>query len=276
MKTSNPKISFIVNQWMPQMRGALLLTLLFFAAHFLNAQVIYIDIIPDTTISAIGGYYNVDLNNDGIDDYTISRGGIDDFNIIAIGQLHDSCYISYYNIESCIYAKAYLVNQIIGANEQWTDGANIANYGGITTCMHWGAFPGQTDAYLGLKMIVNGINYFGWVRIDVASDATWFRLKDYAYDSKPISAGDAITQVDDHITDNNITIFPNPTTGKIYINLRNIEAVNIEIADISGRVYISKKLFGSGLIDLSEYPKGIYFIKGVSNALNYIQKIIKN
>ena len=276
MKTPKPEMSFSTKQWMPQMRVALFITLLFLASHFSNAQVIYIDIIPDTTISAIGGYYDLDLNNDGISDYQISRGGIDDFNFIGIGQLHDSCYVSYYNIEGCIYAKAYLANEVIGVAEQWTNGANIANYGGTTTCMHSGAFPGQTDAYLGLKLIVNGMNYFGWVRIDVASDATWFRLKDYAYDSNPIVAGDGITSVNNQSTDKNITIFPNPTKGSIHINCKNKEAVNIKITDTRGKVCYSKKILGSGQIDMTDYPQGIYFIQGIGNTLNHVQKIIKN
>jgi len=278
MKTSNEKIAFIVKQWMRRIRVTSLLAILTFAAQFSNAEVIYTDIIPDTTISAIGGYYDLDLNNDGVPDYKFSRSGYGDFNSVDILRLHDSCFISYYNLDGCNFANAYVLNELIGNSDPWFTenyGVNIANYGGITYCMHGGAFPGQTDLYLGLKLIKNGITYFGWVRIDVAIDATWFTLKDYAYDSNPIIAGDGITMVNNLALDKNVAIYPNPTKGNFLILFEKSEPINIEITDIRGQIVLREKIVGSGFIDLSGYPDGMYFIKCIGNSLNCIQKIIK-
>ena len=51
-------------------------------------------------------------------------------------------------------------------------------------------------------------------------------------------------------------IYPNPTTG--ILNVRGYGIESIEIIDFTGR---SLKYFGTLTIDLSDHPKGIYFVK---------------
>ncbi|MFH2143007.1 MAG: T9SS type A sorting domain-containing protein [Bacteroidota bacterium] len=51
-------------------------------------------------------------------------------------------------------------------------------------------------------------------------------------------------------------VFPNPTNGIIYVNIQNFEKV--VLFDISGNELNS---YTSKIIDLSEYPDGIYFAK---------------
>ena len=54
---------------------AFIVTAMMFSASA-NAQIIYTDVNPDSTITCLGSLctksYNVDLNNDGISDYSIS------------------------------------------------------------------------------------------------------------------------------------------------------------------------------------------------------------
>jgi len=72
---------------------------------------------------------------------------------------------------------------------------------------------------------------------------------------------------------NNITIYPNPTTGKITVKGNNIQA--IEINSINGQniksIY-NKNNFSD--IDLTDYPKGIYIIKIIVQDKIIIEKII--
>ena len=37
-----------------------------------NAQIVYTDVIPDTTVNTNNGVYHLDLNNDGITDFNIT------------------------------------------------------------------------------------------------------------------------------------------------------------------------------------------------------------
>lgn len=69
-----------------------------------------------------------------------------------------------------------------------------------------------------------------------------------------------------------ITIFPNPTTGKILINGRDINF--IEIYNILGeRIYSISNFEQRNEIDLTNVPKGIYFIRIHDGIKSYDRKI---
>jgi hypothetical protein len=176
----------------------LVLVFLIFSSSFSQGQVIYMDLVPDTTISTNGGFYNLDLDSDGIIDYkfTLSTTG---GNLVDIQTMYDSCFVASYGLEGCNFASKFSLNDIIGNAASWVYfpySVNIANYGGISVCMHSGVFLGSFDKYIGLKLIKDGITFYGWVRIDVAGDASWFRLKDYAYNNGSILAGISVTDID--------------------------------------------------------------------------------
>jgi hypothetical protein len=247
-----------------------------------DAQAIYIDITPDTTISAIGGYYYLDLNNDGINDFKIIRIGINDYNDVSISCVHDSSFVSCYSLDACFYAKAYTLDQTIGNSEPWCPGnssVNLANYGGITTCMHSGAFPGQTDKYLGLKLVKNGMSFYGWVRIDVGGDASWFTLKDYAYQVDGIVITDNPTVMPESpVTAEPMTIYPNPAKMSFTIETPNMEGDNhISILNQIGGHVVERQLKEKiTRIDISSLPKGVYFVSYSKNAKRVkVSKLLK-
>jgi len=64
-------------------------------------------------------------------------------------------------------------------------------------------------------------------------------------------------------------VYPNPTNDILYIKGKNIE--NIMIVDLAGRVIGNYKSF---VIDVSNYNKGIYFVKIYSEDKIHIDKII--
>jgi len=57
----------------------------------------------------------------------------------------------------------------------------------------------------------------------------------------------------------NVSIYPNPTKGLIYVN--SASAGNYEIFDVAGNVVLSGKISGNGFIDLTGLPEGFYFLK---------------
>ena len=85
----------------------------------------------------------------------------------------------------------------------------------------------------------------------------------------------------DNIADNNILIYPNPTTGKVIINFaKNLnfgKVINVGITDITGKV-ICKKQFSINnnqlQLNLSEYGKGIYLLRTQSEDGVITKKII--
>jgi|GEM_PF-3103063 len=78
------------------------------------------------------------------------------------------------------------------------------------------------------------------------------------------------------IENNNILIYPNPFHDQITISLEKLEASQIIITDITGKVIIDKK-FNNQLfkIDMNGLSPGQYIVSVKSDSLNFTRKIIK-
>jgi len=77
------------------------------------------------------------------------------------------------------------------------------------------------------------------------------------------------------LSDLSISIYPNPTNDKFFIEGNNIINANIEIRNISGMLIVSRKIRNTKtMIDLSSEAKGIYFIKIYNNSKQVVGKII--
>ncbi len=84
-----------------------------------------------------------------------------------------------------------------------------------------------------------------------------------------------LTGISENTSLKEIIIYPNPTTGKIVINSNNINS--IELYNYLGeKVYTTSnfKQQTSNEIDLSNSPKGIYFVKMYDGEKFYTEKII--
>ncbi|MDD5569665.1 MAG: T9SS type A sorting domain-containing protein [Bacteroidales bacterium] len=264
------------------MKKLYILLIALFAINAINATIIYVDIVPDTIISTVGGYYDSDLNGDGIVDFKIKIIGDSSCccKSVYINCLHDSCFVSFYWVETCAFVKAYNINDSIGYNTSWLSGnACLADYFNscFSSCSNSGSFLGQTDKCLGLKLIANGIVYFGWVRIDVAIDATWFKIKDYAYDINPIIAGSIINNMDYYKINKSFSIFPNPANTTITIELpQTTTKSTLSVFNITGEEVIKQQIIQTKIeLDVSRLPSGMYFVRIISNKAVYIEKIFK-
>lgn len=263
MKTKKINCSDIDNSFIFLLKTVLVIAVFLSSGSPSNAQLIYIDIVPDTTISASGGYYNLDLNNDGILDYKISRYTIVDHNSVDIETLHDNCYTSYYNIE-CLFAKAYSFNDSIGDFSPWYNSSskiNIANHGGTTTCMDDGEFIGEVDKCLGLKVIASGEVYYGWVRIDVASDASWFTMKDYAYNDTTIFAGQMSTGMNETaIKPKEFEVYYS-NNEVVLKNINNQEIMNVKLYNQSSQLIKDYGIVKKDIhINKTNFKNGLYFL----------------
>nr|WP_290642343.1 PKD domain-containing protein [Labilibaculum sp.] len=77
----------------------------------------------------------------------------------------------------------------------------------------------------------------------------------------------------------NMSIYPNPTKGKLVIDLRNnfnhVSTLQLKLLDSSGKLILCKKLEPITTLDLSSYPSGLYFIHfiNLNEAVSF--KIVK-
>jgi hypothetical protein len=75
---------------------------------------------------------------------------------------------------------------------------------------------------------------------------------------------------------NNVVLFPNPASDKLYINgLENNHIVNIRILAVDGKL-IKELTSNTRIIDLNEIETGIYFIEITTDDNKLIKRIMKN
>jgi hypothetical protein len=89
-----------------------------------------------------------------------------------------------------------------------------------------------------------------------------------------------VTSVNDLQLGNELTLYPNPTTGMVNLSLDlNADGqVNVEVFDISGRMVYSdsENVIGGKInkaIDLSGLDKGVYFVKVKTASAEFNQKL---
>jgi len=72
-----------------------------------------------------------------------------------------------------------------------------------------------------------------------------------------------------------VSIYPNPNNGQFVIDLPNAEKVKIEVLTISGQVVYSTEIVNAhNVIDLTEFDKGIYFVKLSNNDVIANYKVV--
>lgn len=103
-------------------------------------------------------------------------------------------------------------------------------------------------------------------------------IPDNGIDEDCDGIGGTITSLYD-IDFNTPLLYPNPTTGAIYLQPKNSSNYDLELLDINGKILGSwNGLKGKFLIDLNDKPNGIYYINYTSknhNTLPYILKTVK-
>ena len=82
------------------------------------------------------------------------------------------------------------------------------------------------------------------------------------------------TPVEEIIDENKINIYPNPTTGLFEINANKIEKAEIKIIDTKGRI-MSGFSFNENLLDISDFPNGVYFISLIIDELKFTKRVVK-
>jgi plastocyanin len=118
-----------------------------------------------------------------------------------------------------------------------------------------------------------------------AGGYAWVRVSDeYCTMSKSIVAANKNVNPEPKtlITNTNspFTVFPNPTSGLIYLEFPDVDETSevvVEIYGIMGEQLLQQVFWvhSKHLIDLSGLPKGVYIIRGISGVKEGSEKLIK-
>ncbi|MBN8701856.1 MAG: T9SS type A sorting domain-containing protein [Bacteroidetes bacterium] len=254
----------------------LLILFLFTAKQQIKSQIVYTD-VQDTTVSYLnGGGYLLDVNNDAITDYSFAVGGDSTlqywriFGMASIGNTYDSINPT---APFGVNVFAHSISASIDSGISWRmyPGMNfmsfeVAQYDTGNAQYYW---CGVTDKFMALKFMIGTNTHYGWLRMDVANNASWMKVKDYAFNSQPnqpILAGQTnngmVGRADD-FKDVGFSLFPNPTTGLLNIRATNTQAQNFVVLDMSGRKVLTLSEHTSHLqtIDCSTLERGMYLLK---------------
>ena len=258
-----------------------------------NAQIVYTDVNPDTTIScsAIGCIqsYNLDLNNDATVDFTLYTS----YQFVP-------CTLSTGGIMQRVYVSSQSGNGIdtLMMNANDTIGSNLAfsassenlrrkTFQGGQCNGSSGSWTSTSDHYLGLQITVGASTYYGWARLNVVvpgvypTSTVYFRVKDYAYNSipnQPILAGQTVaTGITENSFASSINLFPNPATNHLTIALgNNTKKVEVTIADITGKIIYKTVATNSEKVEVNtkDFAAGIYVVQVQSAAYSKTEKLI--
>lgn len=247
------------------------------------------DVFPSTqnlTSFVIAQLSNSDYNKVAFAYYTL----IQNPNLLNLGNINDQFYNNFYNaisqsnIGKQFNALMNLKNGNIKKAEFLINAINPTNFYELNALevlkfrinQQKGEVISSNDSsnvlaianmspVLGGPFVYYGRNSLGIVKLDFGNN-------------KPKSKLNKNTS-DILVTEPMFNIYPNPSSGLFTIeNNYNIEDYSIEIYDIFGRnIYSAKVYEPKHLFDMSEFDKGIYFIRVInsSNNIIYNSKLIK-
>jgi hypothetical protein len=66
-----------------------------------------------------------------------------------------------------------------------------------------------------------------------------------------------------------VSVYPNPTTGNITIDIDNKETQNVVISNITGSIVKQAQISGRGVINLADLANGVYFVR-VGNSVTKV------
>jgi hypothetical protein len=249
------------------------LLILFFVSATVHAQIVYTD-IPDATPNAT---FSLDLNNDGNVDFMLYFGGSAGTAGVLCSPQQNNAYAGN-AVGSDYFAWALESSASICDSLDTWYGTNYPGTLGLGSST--GYWPGATDRYLALKLIVGANTYFGWVRLDVLPTSTSFTVKDYAYNSTPnacIQAGQTTLGLT-HVNENTFSIFPNPFTSSATIQTSgNLSNASLTIFNAYGQTIKQMKNISGHTITFSRenLPNGLYFFQLTDeNKIIAIEKVL--
>ena len=243
-----------------------------------NAQIVHTEINPDTFITGNGAVYNLDVDNNGVVDYTFYT-------------ITSSITYTFGNSSTFInFSGAYMnpAASAIGSNASFSsfDGcvggvADVSLINPSSSSSYTFSIGNflEADGFVGLKFQNSGNTHYGWVRIEVANGGDFLFVKEYAFESTPntaINAGETangpvgIADLENSVNINNFNNQLKITSSKILTN------GIINVVSISGKKVVYKSFnINYERIDLNDLSTGIYIVnvysdQGVINKKIYV------
>jgi len=279
------------------MKKLILLTIIVLDASSIKAQILYTDLVPDSTIYApaiidSGNSMAFDINHDSILDFSLCTYHHYEFG----GQTCCDCYENYYYstntilfafydtislaYDPCIIARLDSGEVINEQRFHW-GGSSSFNYycpPDMINCSQPTNFK-----YYPVKYFNSGNYCYGWIRLQ--SNTTHITMMDMALNlipNEPIIAGSisAGLGIINASTDY-IKVFPNPSDGWVTLQITDTKLLNkgvrLKVFNMVGESVLDIshfKLQTTNEIDLSNILKGMYFLQIITSKEILTNKIV--
>jgi len=260
-----------------------------------NAQVVYTDIEDVTLVATAGGVsYELDVNNDLTTDFIIENGkgsssAVDFLRFWPAASLGTATVVLNGNealgstSASGAYFNAFALNLNDPINDTEATWNGTINAGAGT--LAWGAAygnwaAGATDKYIGFRFKIAPATTwnYGWVRLDATANGASVTVKDYAYETAAdteILAGELAPSSIKNLNNANLTVFPNPSNGKVNVNVTDNKQYSVKVVNVLGQVIMQNEIDASNnSIDLTSFSKGLYQLILNDGSVSTVKNIV--
>jgi hypothetical protein len=150
-------------------------------------------------VISINNYYDIDLNHDGVADFTIKNAGnYGRYRLYASAAAGNGVVGSIGS--NGAQAAALIRGEQIGPGQMFV-APDVTMRECIRHAICWGDWDNVTNRYLGLKFVIHGKLHYGWARLNVQEKVFFTAtLTGYAYENiagKSIKAGQTKEAADD-------------------------------------------------------------------------------
>jgi hypothetical protein len=201
------------------------------AAQPASAEIVYTPVNV-----AVGDSYAIDLNGDGVVDFTLERFIPYRTQFLALDYSVKGNAVRPPVNKDDVDAAALPAGAMIGKGQSFT---TATSYGGAimavafaygTVSNQGGPWISATNKYLGLKFLINGKFHYGWARLTVGSykgDNNNVTLTGYAYETVPgrmLHAGQKTEEADVETASQDTDFAPESTLGSLALGINGLSA----------------------------------------------------
>lgn len=252
-----------------------------------NGQYQYTN-ITDTTVDYNNGFYNLDLDQDGENDFTLRQyvdtGAAGNTNAVIIQPYTNTINrVAGEKQGQYNYPFNLMAATVVDNTTDWDGIGGQFTTGYMAFVVDGQAYPNSnwigpiSDGYLGLQLVKPTGVHYGWARLSISEDCAGFTVRDFAVnltaDSSIVVGAELLGDIENLLSRVQIAVKP----GELMINHAALDAeIVFRLVGINGSVLKTESASenGSTLISISDLPLALYILEIESNGLVRREKLV--
>ena len=128
----------------------------------------------------------IDLNHDGITDFSIGFAGYQHDLLLAVAPQVAGNAVRGNGSAACgFFGVPVGPGEKFATNSYFGHGVRMASFYAYGISQSYGPWANVTNRYLGFKFLINGAFHYGWARVSVTNELRTVVLTGYAYETTP-------------------------------------------------------------------------------------------